>query len=157
MAYVSIVHVVFGFVALGTGAGILFFPKGTRTHKAAGYVYVLSLVTLNVTALFIYRVFHSFGPFHALALLSLASVVMGFLPALARKPGWLKKHYEWMGWSYCGLCAAAVAELGTHPPFAYPSALRALFAFVAPAIVFFLGRQMLVKNRARFLAAFAAK
>ena len=156
MTPTSMLHVLCGFLALLTGGAILFFPKGTRLHKAFGYTYVVSMVALNLSALFIYKVFHSFGPFHAFALVSLLSVLAGFWPVFRRKTGWLKSHYEWMGWSYCGLCAAAVAELGTHPPIQYPSALRAFFSFVAPAIVFLIGRQILVKNRARFLAVFAA-
>ena len=151
MPIVSLFHIAFGFLALISGGIIFLSSKGTSFHKKLGYLYVASMFGLNITALFIYKVFNFFGPFHVLALLSLASVIVGFIPAIKRKEGWYKKHYEWMGWSFCGLCAAAIAELGTHPPFAYPSIARAFFAFVAPVIVFFIGRQILVKNRGKVL------
>ena len=68
------------------------------------------MVVVNVTTLGLYRLNGQFGPFHALALLSLAVVAMGVLAILRRRPSWLARHYRSMAYSYLGLCAAAVAE-----------------------------------------------
>lgn len=83
----GLIHTVFGYSALGFGGLILLLRKGSGLHRLLGYSYVLSMLALNVTALGIYRVFRTFGPFHVLALVSLASVVAGFLPAYRKKTG----------------------------------------------------------------------
>jgi hypothetical protein len=76
------------------------------------------MVLLNVTALAIYRLTGAFGPFHVAAILSLASVTAGIIPAVRRKPAatWVERHYWWMTYSYLGLLAAAVAEVVTRVP-----------------------------------------
>ena len=79
-----------------------------------GLGYVGAMVAVNVTTLGLYRLNGQFGPFHALALLSLAVVTMGVLAVLRRRPNWLARHYQSMAYSYLGLCAAAVAEVAVR-------------------------------------------
>jgi hypothetical protein len=76
------------------------------------------MVLLNVTALAIYDLFGSFGPFHWLAVISLATVVAGFVPVFLRRPrgGWLRLHAYFIPWSYVGLVAGAVAEVVSRIP-----------------------------------------
>jgi uncharacterized membrane protein len=109
-------HTVCALVAMASGAGVLLRRKGTRSHRRLGWTYVASMLALNGTALMIYRLFGGFGAFHAAAIASLVTVVAGAVSAYRRKPGWLERHYAWMTWSYVGLWAAAVAEVGTRVP-----------------------------------------
>ena len=71
---------------------------------------------LNATAMSIYRLLGGFGPFHLAALVSLVTLIGGITAALRRRPGWAVRHYRWMTWSYVGLLAAAVSEVGTRMP-----------------------------------------
>jgi Na+-driven multidrug efflux pump len=70
------------------------------------------MLILNTTALLIYDLFGGFGPFHYMALFSLATVLGGLVPAFLKKPKekWLDMHYEFMSWSVIGLYAAFWAE-----------------------------------------------
>lgn len=80
------VHLLFAIAALASGLFIVLRRKGTRTHRRVGRVYALSMIGLNVTALMIYRLTGTFGPFHVAALVSLLTIVGGVLPALRRRP-----------------------------------------------------------------------
>ena len=90
MTTLALIHVSTGLTALASGVVIFFNIKGTRFHRILGYIYVLSMVALNATALMIYRLFGHFGPFHVLAVFSLLTVAAGFVPAYRKKPqGWM--------------------------------------------------------------------
>jgi uncharacterized membrane protein len=131
--------------------------KATQLHRTLGYLYVASMLGLNVTALMIYRLFGRFGPFHVLALISLATVVAGLLPAYSKRPPgkWLRRHYEGMCWSYVGLLAATVAEIATRLPFARGSGLAfGIATFVATLAVVLIGRFVLFRYRDQVLAGF---
>ncbi|WP_395071105.1 DUF2306 domain-containing protein [Gracilimonas sp.] len=75
-----------------------------RRHKIFGYVYVICMIGLNISALTIYQLFGYFRPFHVFALFSLATVFAGFIPAYRKKPKdtWVEYHYEFMNWSVVG-------------------------------------------------------
>jgi uncharacterized membrane protein len=111
-------HFASALVALGSGAWVLLRPKGGGAHRRAGWVYVASMLALNVTALLIYRLTGRFGPFHAAAFVSVAGVVAGVVAARRRRTDryWFPRHYMFMTWSYVGLCAAAVSESATRIP-----------------------------------------
>jgi uncharacterized membrane protein len=110
-------HTACALVALGSGAAVLLRRKGNRAHRRLGWVYVASMLLLNGTALMIYRLFGGFGPFHVAAVFSLVTVVAAIIPPIRRKPAnWVEHHYAWMTWSYVGLWAAAVSEIGTRVP-----------------------------------------
>jgi uncharacterized membrane protein len=108
------IHVGSAFAALISGALVLSMKKGTRTHRRMGYAYFISMLVVNVSALLIYELFLRFGPFHVLALFSLASVLAGLVPAWWRAPGWQARHARFVTGSYVGLRAAAVAETSSH-------------------------------------------
>jgi uncharacterized membrane protein len=103
-------HLTSAFVALVLGAVVVLERKGTSSHRMMGAGYVLAMVLVNLTALGLYRLTGRFGPFHLLALVSLATVVWGMQAVLRRCEGWLHSHYYSMAWSYVGLLAAACAE-----------------------------------------------
>jgi uncharacterized membrane protein len=81
-------HVVAASSALVVGAAVLLLPKGTHTHRVIGTVYVLALVLVNVAALSLHRE-SAFGVFHALAVVSLATLAVGLSPSFsARERRW---------------------------------------------------------------------
>src|SRR3954463_39504 len=133
MTSLGTIHLSTAIAALLSGAIVLLLRKGTRRHRQAGWTYVASMILLNATALMIYRLFGGFGPFHAAALISLASLSAGTVAAVgarrarrrgdaARRATLLQRHYSFMTWSYVGLLAAAVSEITTRMPALRPRA-----------------------------------
>ena len=110
------IHLIFAFVAMGSGAVVLLRPKGTRWHRTWGHLFVTSMIGLNGTALAIYDLLGHFGPFHVFALISLGSVLVGMACVLFRWPkgSWIEHHAGWMAGAYMGLMAAFVAETSTR-------------------------------------------
>ena len=104
-------HVVAALSALLAGVAVLVLPKGTHTHRAIGTAYVVALVLLNVAALSLHRE-HLFGVFHALAVASLVTLIVGLSPLLLgkRSPTVIATHAFCMTWSYAGLVAAGCGQ-----------------------------------------------
>ena len=123
MDVLGITHTVFAVLSLLLGPAVFFRRKGDRTHRRIGYAYVGSMLALNATAFMIYDLFGRWGPFHYAAVASSATLAMGLLPAMLRRPRgrWIGLHYAGMCWSYAGLGAAAVAETFTRLPGAWPA------------------------------------
>jgi uncharacterized membrane protein len=119
MDFLGVTHIAFSLLSMILGLVIFTVRKGTQLHRLLGYGYVLCMTGLNVTALMIYRLIGTFGPFHGLALVSLGTVAAGLLTVVLRRPRkrWLLYHYWFMGFSYVGLLMAAVAEVTTRSPF----------------------------------------
>lgn len=114
---VGTVHLFLGLLAVTLGLAVVVVRKGTAAHRRAGLFYAVVMVLLNATALMIYDLFGGFGPFHALALVSLATVTAGVVPVWLRRPrAWLELHARFMSWSYAGLIAAFFSEIGTRVP-----------------------------------------
>lgn len=111
-------HFATALLALASGAWVLLRRKGGTAHRRAGWVYAASMIALNLSALFIYRLTGRFGPFHAAAFVSLAGVIAGVVAARRRRTDrhWFARHYFFMSWSYVGLWAAAVSETATRLP-----------------------------------------
>lgn len=115
MSTIGLTHLSLAILSMAAGAAVIFLPKGDTLHKRIGYVYVAGMLGLNVSSLFIYKVLGYFGPFHVFALVSLATVAAGLIPAFRKKPeGWLEMHYEFMNWSVVGLYAAFWSETFTR-------------------------------------------
>ena len=111
-------HLAMAIIAMISGGAVsLMRSKGSVAHRRVGWVYVGSMIGLNVTAFWIYRLFGGFGLFHAAAIVSLLTVLFGMIPVLTRRPKkWLEHHAYWMSWSYVGLLAAAAAETTSRVP-----------------------------------------
>lgn len=109
-------HLAAAIAALAFGFLVLVELKGTNAHRMIGTAYVIAMVATNITALGVYRLTGHFGPFHLLALISLAILARGIVAVLRRRPGWLRRHYYSMAWSYIGLLAAASAEVVARAP-----------------------------------------
>lgn len=141
MDSLGLTHTALGFGAILSGGVVVFARKGTRRHRFMGRVYVASMVGLNATALMIYELFGGFGIFHWGALLSLATVVAGFVPAFWKRPrgAWISRHAQFMSWSYVALLMAAASELTTRLraglPFGPTVAVTSLVVLVLGAVV----------------------
>ena len=103
-------HVTSALAALALGLIVLLNRKGNALHRLFGAAYVVAMIVVNATAFGLFGLTGHFGPFHALALVSLATVAMGTIAVLRRGENWLARHYEMMAYSYLGLWAAAFAE-----------------------------------------------
>jgi uncharacterized membrane protein len=108
----AVAHIAAAVSALLVGAVVLRSPKGTRTHRRFGAVYVLALVLVNVAALSLHRE-STFGVFHGLAIASLVTIAVGISPLLLGKwsPPVIATHAYCMTWSYAGLVAAGCGQL----------------------------------------------
>ncbi len=109
------IHFVGAQAALFVGLTVFVFPKGTSRHRWLGLGYVVLMLSLNVSALSLHRE-DFFGPFHVLAVLSLATVCVGIgLMVLTRRPPPIVAvHAYLMSWSYAGLVAAGIGQLATQ-------------------------------------------
>ena len=118
MSTLGWIHMIFGIVSLLAGTTVVLLRKGTRWHRTLGHVYLTSMISLNVTALFIYRLFGHFGPFHWLALSSLLTLMAGMVPVFTRRPKelWLERHVIFINVSFIGLVAATSAEITSRIP-----------------------------------------
>jgi hypothetical protein len=78
----------------------------------AGTVYAVALVLVNVAALSLHRE-DTFGVFHALAVISMATLAVGLTPMIVGKgsPVVIAVHAYCMAWSYAGLVAAGSGQL----------------------------------------------
>lgn len=115
---IGLIHLIFSILALIFGSYILFTQKGTKRHRQVGYLYVVFMLGVNITALMIYRLTGKFGVFHFLAIWGLLSVLIGIGVAVLRRPvkNWLIFHYYFMYWSVIGLYAAFAAEMSVRVP-----------------------------------------
>lgn len=149
MSTLGSIHMVFGIVALLAGTAVVLLRKGTRGHRTLGHVYLTSMVSLNVTALFIYRLFGHFGPFHWLALSSLLTLIAGMVPVFTRRPKglWLERHAIFINVSFIGLVAATSAETTSRIP-GFEEAFGPVVGLTS-ALVIGVGMALLYRNLPR--------
>jgi len=112
---IGLVHVITAILTLSVGLAVLIGRKGGIRHRRLGFVYAGGLLLVNMSALASYPKGHP-GAFHVLAIISLATLMCGFIPAVLRRPRehWTNLHARFMSWSYVGLAAAGVAQLATR-------------------------------------------
>lgn len=111
-SFTSVVHLAAALTAMLTGTAVLLLPKGTAKHRRLGWVYVVSMAVLLITAFRIYALFGRFGIIHWGAVGSALTLLLGLLPIALRAslPSWLRWHYIGMGASVTGLYAAFLVE-----------------------------------------------
>lgn len=118
-------HVSLALLALLLGPVVFLGRKGTKTHRALGYLYVLAMLIMNITALARYGLTQSFNLFHAAALISLATLLPAWFCAWRASITGSKSlriaHGIFMSWTYFGLVMALFAELVTRR---FPSLLH---------------------------------
>jgi uncharacterized membrane protein len=151
----GLIHVAFGVSALALGLTMLLQPKGTPRHRRIGQGYVLAMLFLNLTALSIYHLFGRFGPFHVASLISLATICAGFVPVFIRRPriGWMDLHAHFMCWSYGGLVAAFLAEVGVRTPGLH----FGVAVIVASVVTIAVGAVVIFRQVPKTLARFAKR
>jgi uncharacterized membrane protein len=135
------IHTLCAVAALVLGARVIAARKGTVTHAWVGRFYLLSMLAVNVTSLAIFHLTGTFNIVHILALVSLATISVGYLQVLNRRRwrNWLWRHYQYMLWSYVGLLAATVNEGFVRIP-----VLQRLTAGTTPALPMFAMAGLLV-------------
>jgi uncharacterized membrane protein len=113
----GLLHALIGILALLLGLAVIVLRKGTRLHRKVGFAYVMAMAALNATALRIFDLTGRFGGFHIAAMISLATIISGYLPVVFRRPReWMAVHGIFMGWSYVGLVAAFLTEIAVRVP-----------------------------------------
>lgn len=118
--FVGGVHTLSAMIALVVGGKVFFEVKGTSLHRVYGYIYVVAMLVLNVSAIPLQNLFGGVGWFHLFILISLPYLIWGmYYPLFDREnPKWQIYHYEIMSYSYVGLVAAFVAEVFIRVPLA---------------------------------------
>ncbi len=115
---VGLGHFYAALLALVIGPVSFLRRKGDRLHRVLGYAYVSVMAVVNVSALTMYDLTGGPNLFHFFAALSLATITPGVICAIrARRTGrreLLIAHYYFMSWSYFGLLAAFLSQLGTQ-------------------------------------------
>ncbi|WP_299114623.1 DUF2306 domain-containing protein [uncultured Winogradskyella sp.] len=106
-------HFITSILAMLSGTIVLLNKKGTMFHKRTGYVYVTSMLLLNISSFFIVN-FGGFSLFHFFAIASLATVLGAIIPTIRRVKNWFQYHFYFMSWSVVGLYCAFWAEVGTR-------------------------------------------
>jgi len=106
-------HFVTSILAMLAGTIVLLNKKGTTFHKRVGYIYVISMLLLNISSFFIVN-FNGFSLFHFFAIVSLATVLGAIIPTIRRVKNWFSYHFYFMSWSVVGLYCAFWAEVGTR-------------------------------------------
>lgn len=106
-------HFIASILALISGTVVLLNIKGTMFHKRIGYVYVVSMLLLNLSSFFIIS-FGGFSIFHFFAIISFATIIGGMIPTIKKKKNWFGYHFYFMSWSVVGLYAALWSEIGTR-------------------------------------------
>jgi uncharacterized membrane protein len=170
MSLLGAFHLATAFAAILSGASVLLTgPKGGRTHRRLGWVYLISMLALNASALSIYRLFGGFGPFHVASIVSIVSTGFGAAFAVrarrARVRGdqetrarLVEAHYQSISWSYIGLIAALVSETATRLDVirsaAGPGPAFGLAVGLGTGVVVLVGSQLLRSRRERALAPF---
>lgn len=145
---IGAVHTVFALVAMLSGGYVIAKPKGDHQHKISGYVYIVTMLLMNITALFTQTLF-VFGPFHYLALFSLGTVVFAIsCPLMLRQnTNWLNWHFQAMCWSYVGLWAAFASELIVRLPFVTYGPMFGLMVALASVAVTAIGGYFIVRYK----------
>lgn len=123
----GLIHFTSAALGLIFGLMILFLRPGSKTHKICGYIFVLTVLIVNISALFIHEMGMTFGPFHYIIPFSLYFLFIGIKPFLVtmERVKKLKDHIRGMVGSALGLWAAFCAELVARTPYLS----KFLFAF----------------------------
>ena len=135
MAWPNLLHVTAAVLAILLGAFVLLTPKGTPGHRMLGRIYIFLIITVNALALSIYED-QAVGPFHYLAVLSLATIAAGGVAGwrMRTNRAWIWTHAYFMAWSYAGLLAAGTGQLAVIVHLSVPWSIIATLAVCAVVI-----------------------
>jgi len=112
MSALGWLHFLLALLAIALGIAVVIRRKGTRRHRLTGRIYLAAMVALNLAAFFIYNDRPGLGPFHYLAMVSLATLAAGFgvLRVVANTGRARVMHGYFMSWSLAGLLAAGAGQ-----------------------------------------------
>ena len=115
---IGLIHLIASVLALVFGSAVLMMTKGSKIHIRTGYLYVVSMVVLLVTAFMLYNLFGKWGIFHYFAVISSFTLLLGMVPVFLRNQikNWAYLHFSFMYWSVIGLYGAFVSEMLTRIP-----------------------------------------
>lgn len=115
---IGLIHFIASALALIFGSAVLVMTKGSKIHIRTGYLYVVSMVVLLVTAFMLYNLFGKWGIFHYFAVISSFTLLLGMVPVFLRNQikNWAYLHFSFMYWSVIGLYGAFVSEMMTRIP-----------------------------------------
>ena len=88
-------HALAAIVAILLGAIQLLSPKGTMIHKALGYVWVLLMLAVSVSSLFIHEI-NMWGKYSPIHILSLWTIFCLLLAIYFVRIGNIKRHKQTM-------------------------------------------------------------
>lgn len=129
MTGLELLHFLAALTGLAIGSLIVLSRKGTRGHRLGGRAWIAAMVLVNSAALLSYED-GRFGVFHALALVSLATLTMGLL---AIRRGKVADHAMWMSWTFAGLLAAGAGQLAVLIGLPQTAVNGAIFATIGAA------------------------
>ncbi len=102
-------HVVTVFIALALGPVQFALPKGTRTHRALGWVWAGAMAATALASLFIRDINNgAFSPIHIFSVMTLVGLPMGIVAA---RSGRIVAHQRAMIGLYIGLVIAGVTAV----------------------------------------------
>ncbi|MTI38594.1 DUF2306 domain-containing protein [Fulvivirga lutimaris] len=107
------IHFFSAILGMTTGLFIFITKKGTQVHKRVGYVFIISLLTVNISSMFIYDFNNgSISVFHFLIPVSLLFLLYGTLPMFIKSlsKNKINKHIIGMNGAAIGLWAAGATE-----------------------------------------------
>lgn len=108
MTFLQTTHLTAALISLLLGAALLWAAKGTARHVLGGRIWVFGMAVVNGAALSSFEDAR-FSIFHWLALLSLFTLICGLI---AIRRARTIEHAIWMSWTYAGLFAAGIGQLG---------------------------------------------
>jgi uncharacterized membrane protein len=106
-------HAAFAFAAIGLGAAQFLAPKGTLSHRTAGWAWAILMMLVAGTSLFIHtiRMWGPWSPIHLLSLFTLAVVPIAVWRARRHD---VRSHRQAMIWIFA--LALVVTGLFTLAP-----------------------------------------
>lgn len=111
-------HLAAAMIALVSGAVVAVLRKGNAAHVWLGRAYLAAMLFVNGSALSKYDLTGRPNVFHLAAILSLATVIAGWIAAQRHRKtgarGAAAAHGIFMLWSYFGLIVALIAETVTR-------------------------------------------
>ncbi len=107
------IHAFAAMAAFLLGAIQLVAPKGTIPHRTFGWAWVVLMLTVSISSMFINQI-RTFGPFSPIHLLSVFVIVAAPFAAFAARKHNVRRHSIWMGALF--LFALIVAGIFTFWP-----------------------------------------
>ena len=118
-------HLTVAIIGLLIGPITFYFRKGSFGHRWAGYLFIVSMLITNLTALLSYNLTGGINLFHFTALVSLSTVLAAifylYKALIAKSEKYFIIHGILMSWTYFGLVAAFITEVFTR---AFPTMLH---------------------------------